>query len=439
MKLFNWQIPAFNQINAALSKYGSALNASDTGTGKTVMTLATLRKFGWRLAVVAPKSTLYGWRNTAQKMGVPTFWAHSYEKLIRADGIEGLRKTTTVSATCKTSHFFKWSLPDDVMLVFDEVHRCKNYATQNSQALIAAAAQDYATIMLSATVADSPLHLKAVGINLGLFRSSTYMPWCMQHGVTKGYWGGYEFHPATAEAMFPIIHGQIFPERGARIKREDVPGFPPTQICAECFDLSGRKQTEETNQRVEQIIEMANNALTDGKPAMEFRLRMFQMTEVQKVGLLAELVEEHLENGFSVCVFMNFRENLASLKKMIQIECAEIHGGQTGPEREKQIQKFQSNKVRVILVQIQAGGTGIELDDKLGGHPRASLICPTDSAVALKQVLGRVQRTDTKTKSIQRIIFAAGTVEEEICENVKNKLDRLDLLNDGVMFGGIFN
>ena len=57
----------------------------------------------------------------------------------------------------------------------------------------------------------------------------------------------------------------------------------------------------------------------------------------------------------------------------------------------------------------------------------------------LRQILGRVQRTGARSPSIQRIIFAKGTVEEEVCDAVADKLDNLDLLNDGEIMNLVFN
>jgi hypothetical protein len=42
-----------------------------------------------------------------------------------------------------------------------------------------------------------------------------------------------------------------------------------------------------------------------------------------------------------------------------------------------------------------------------------------------------VWRDDAKTKSIQKIVFVAGTIEDNICRNVQQKLKNMDLLNDG--------
>ena len=49
----------------------------------------------------------------------------------------------------------------------------------------------------------------------------------------------------------------------------------------------------------------------------------------------------------------------------------------------------------------------------------------------MRQTLGRIWRDDAKTKSIQRIVCVANTVEEDVCRNVQQKLNNLDMLNDG--------
>ncbi len=58
-------------------------------------------------------------------------------------------------------------------------------------------------------------------------------------------------------------------------------------------------------------------------------------------------------------------------------------------------------------------------------------MCPGYRADSLRQALGRIHRDGAKSKSIQYIVFAAGTVEEKVKRRVDAKLHRLDLLNDG--------
>jgi hypothetical protein len=75
---------------------------------------------------------------------------------------------------------------------------------------------------------------------------------------------------------------------------------------------------------------------------------------------------------------------------------------------------------------------GVSLHDLHGRYPRTALICPGWSATDLKQALGRVWRSGGKSTSIQRILYAAGTVEETVASRIEEKLRNLSLLNDGV-------
>jgi hypothetical protein len=60
-----------------------------------------------------------------------------------------------------------------------------------------------------------------------------------------------------------------------------------------------------------------------------------------------------------------------------------------------------------------------------------SLINPSWSAFHLVQALGRIHRAEGKTPCVQRIMFAAGTIEERQRQRVDTKIKNIDLLNDG--------
>ena len=158
-----------------------------------------------------------------------------------------------------------------------------------------------------------------------------------------------------------------------------------------------------------------------------------------KIPLLADMVADLVDEGKSVAVFLSFKASLAALKAALKIPAVEIHGDIKPNDREAHRLAFQRNEVRVILLTIQTGGVGMSLHDLHGGHPRVSLITPTYNAVHLKQALGRTPRDGAKSKSIQRILFAAGTVEEKACKSVRKKLDNIAAINDGDLAVSLFD
>ena len=90
-----------------------------------------------------------------------------------------------------------------------------------------------------------------------------------------------------------------------------------------------------------------------------------------------------------------------------------------------------------MLVNLAAGNAGISLHDLDGKFPRHSIVCPSWSAINLVQALGRIHRAEGKSPCLQKIVFAAETIEERCCERVQAKLDNLDMLNDGDLVGDI--
>ena len=76
---------------------------------------------------------------------------------------------------------------------------------------------------------------------------------------------------------------------------------------------------------------------------------------------------------------------------------------------------------------------GLNMPDLDGTHPRLTLISPDDSAVSIKQCLGRAVRENSKSKTIQKIVLANNTIETTVMNNLQQKLDNLELLNDGDM------
>lgn len=138
-----------------------------------------------------------------------------------------------------------------------------------------------------------------------------------------------------------------------------------------------------------------------------------------------------MADGKSVVCFVNFRQTLeALLNKMEKHNPIYIAGDQSASDREDSINAFQSNAHHFLVCQIAAGGVGVSLHD-LHGRPRVSLISPTYSAIDLKQALGRIHRSGSKSPALQYILFAANSVEEEVSQSVRRKLRNIDLLNDG--------
>jgi superfamily II DNA or RNA helicase len=166
-------------------------------------------------------------------------------------------------------------------------------------------------------------------------------------------------------------------------------------------------------------------------------LRARQSAELLKAPGLAEMAADAVEEGQSVVIFVNFRATLAALQKLMP-NLPVIEGETPMDGRADILRRFGADEVRVVAANLATAGEGLDgLQDLRGEFPRLTLISPGFSAVQIKQALGRVHRANAKTKSVQRIVFAAGTVEERACEAVQAKLANMAVLNDGDLEAGM--
>lgn len=428
MPLLPHQVKPELDLLAVHKKHQASLDASDTGTGKTYVAAQMALDMGVRPLIVCPKSVISNWKRVCKEIGVDPLDVLNPEKI---------KTGKTKWLTKHSAKKFQWHVGpgDRVILFVDEAHGFGATDSQNAYALAYAKSAGLKVHMMSATLAESPLRLRAPGYLLDLHNFHDFKQWAFRHGCYRNPWNGIEFGKGPkAQQALKDIHEQVFPEYGVRITVANLLDFPATLIQPDAYDMDA---IDEVNAAYEEAATPAD----DGTPpnALVALLRARQKTELLKCHLVFELAQEQLEEGHSVVVFVNFRETQSTLKQLFLgagVACSEILGGQTQLERDDAIEAFQTNKRPVCLTMIQAGGVGISLHD-LYGRPRTSIILPPLTARELKQALGRTHRAGSLSPALQKIVFAAGTVEEDVCDMVRRKLNNLDLLNDGDLSGGI--
>lgn len=430
--LREFQIPNVAKLCAALLKNKAALDGSDTGAGKTYTAVGVARELGMEIAVVCPKAVIASWNKVIKNhFGMKPVFVLNYES-VKTGKYKEIGTWKKISRT-SNREVFTWNIPKNTLLVFDESHRLKGHGTQNSEIAIAAKKQGYKILCCSATNAINPIELKTVGFITGIYKSGKWTQFLREHGCEQGRFG-WEF--SGDKDVLKKLHADLFLDRGVRMRREDIKGFPDSEVIAEAYNIDEQSEKElkkiyaEMDKELKYLQAQCKNTKEYQVNAMVIMLRARQNAEIIKVPLFVEMAEDAIENGMSVALFVNFSETVRALSKRLETNCV-VWGENKGNEREKHIADFQADKKRVIIVNIKAGGAGLSLHDLNGNYPRISLISPTPSAVDLRQALGRVWRDGGKTKSLQKIIFAANTVEEEVCEKVKLKLNSLDTINDG--------
>lgn len=438
--LLNYQRAHTVALVNAVRLYGCALDGSDTGTGKSYTALAVCRELQMTPFVICPKSAITMWKRVGQHMGYKNLTAINYEKL-KTWNTEYVVVNSGDKKSRDAIGLYKWLLPvEDTLIIFDEVHRCKNYKSINSDMLISAVKQNYKILGLSATVADNPLQMKAIGFMLGLFpRERDFWGWIQNYACWRGRFG-YEFR--GDDKVLQRLHALIYPAHGSRMRIKDLgDAFPSNQIVAAPYTMDTAGEIQKVYDELrESLEELALKSELDGASELTVILRARQRVELLKVPTFVEMAQDFIEDGLSVVIFVNFHETLELLASKLETDCV-IHGKQVGSkgaqERQHNIDRFMADESRIIICNIKAGGESISLHDKSGRYRRVSLISPTWSAQELIQALGRIHRAGSQSPALQRIIFAAGTVEERVADAVMQKVDRIKLLNDGDLMRGL--
>lgn len=208
-KLRPWQIEPAQHLLEVLGKHDSALDSSETGTGKSYVAMAVSVSFQFSTLVVCPKISISMWHRVAQHFG-DSVSVINYESLRTGRSLYGrwnnqeqvdagpegrifdhvcgfcqmridFSKPHVSCYTNQTGIHCVVSKPRPIVrgvfnfdkavkfLIFDEVHRCGGSDSLNADMLIAAKRQRIKHLMLSATPAQNILQMRAIGYSLDLF------------------------------------------------------------------------------------------------------------------------------------------------------------------------------------------------------------------------------------------------------------------------------
>ena len=420
------------------------LDSSDVGTGKTVVAAFIAKELGLPVAVICPKAVIPAWDRELIEMGVEPEFVLNYEKLRTG-------KTAFMKKRGKRS--MKWDLPEGTLVLVDEVHKCKGPWTQNAYLLISLVSQGFRVHAMSATAAEDPTEMRALGYMLGLHflnkHPCSWTTWMDQYGCYQDHWG--KWHSGSKEHLKKlheriyedVKHEDAFPNinwpgdknyaRAAKLRVEDFPdSFKHNRVFVEPVEFKNASRILEaydslgiTPAVVEEYIEAGT--VTDSAHALVNILRARQLAESFKVPCLADMASNYESQGMSVVLFVNFRETADALCE--SLSCPSVVGGQSVAKRQEAIDDFQSDASHILVVNIAAGGTGLSLHDTKGKRPRISLISPTFSAKEHLQALGRIHRNGAQSDAIQKILVAADSVEEDVMKSIKRKSANLKALH----------
>jgi superfamily II DNA or RNA helicase len=423
VSLLEYQEDHAEKLIRILNSNGAALDASDPGIGKTYIASYICKSENLRPIVICPKNVISSWIKVLKMFDVDFVTVTNYELFVRGKQLNGNVRHVSPYVkmnTKKKKASYEWSVDENVIFIFDEAHKCKFISTGNAKLLLGAKETGNKILMLSATIVEKPKEFAMFGYILGMSQSLQLLVNWINKLTTP------------AKTIHTLLYDGNEPKASRLTISELGDKFPDTQITADTYTM---KQSSEISEEYKKIALKIKKFKEEGDKSKFMIAKLqseFRNIELLKIPTFVELAEDYIENNYSVVIFVNYTETLLMLADKLNTKSL-IHGGQSKKERDECIENFQNDKTRIIISNIKAGGVGISLHDINGTYPRVSLISPTQSATNLIQALGRIYRSGGKTKSLQRIIFAANTPEDDISRMLFRKLSNLSLLNDGDM------
>lgn len=425
MKLLNYQIPHAEQLKECLKANKCVLDASDTGTGKTYVSISLCRDLELEPFIICPKSVIPNWVSVARKFNVKLFGISNYESIKNAKyWTENYEKVECPYMFENPDHTYEFVLPPNVVVIFDEAHRCKNYKSDTSRLLRSIAKSKNKILLLSATITDKLNCFKPFGEVFGFYSdSSEYTKWMNKlKKVTKNHYSRLKY--SDKQIVLDIINRKIFPIYGSRMRIKDLGDmFPHNQIYVQSYLCSNKDRIQELYNQIELELESKSPNFLSKLTMLRMKIEMFKME------IFEDVISEALDSNYSVAVFVNYVDSLNHLAKAFNTTCI-IMGNQTSEQRQNSIDRFQSNESNIIISITQAGGVGVSLHDIHGNHPRMSIISPAWSGQDMVQVLGRIHRAGSQTPAIQKIIYCDQTCENRICDVMQSKISNITALND---------
>ena len=179
MKPYCWQEPLIDAVVASILRDNVFVSGFPTGSGKTVIALAAAKRLDRPHLVVAPKVALTQWRRTADAMGCG-------DRLVDVVNPEKISSPRGCSWYDRAT---KWHLPQGTLVTWDEPHRSASGPDSVSARAMAElkAYPGFALHAMSATIADSPMKLRAIGYWTGLHRwnMASYTRFLFDHGCAS--------------------------------------------------------------------------------------------------------------------------------------------------------------------------------------------------------------------------------------------------------------
>lgn len=380
------------------------LLGDEMGLGKTIQAIAamvSLRNTGaTHFVVVCPASVIENWCREIRKhslLSVTKVHGHgrlaSLESWVKTGGVAVTTYETT--AYFKLDNSFKFS-----MLTVDEAHYIKNPEAQRTANVKTIAQHAERLLFMTGTALENMVGEMVALISI------------LQPAVAKRVRG------MTALSSAPQFRKEIAPVYYRR-KREDV--------LTELPELIEYQEWCTLRPEEESIYEDAvlGHHYTD---ARRVSWNIEDLRNSSKATRMLELIEEAAADGRKVIVFSFFLDTIRKISLLLGSRCVGPINGSVSPQRRQEIiDKFdEAPEGTVLLAQIQAGGTGLNIQSA-----SVVILCEPQFKPSIEnQAISRAYRMGQVRNVLVYRLLCQDTVDERITEMLARKQAEFDAFAD---------
>ncbi|MEU0357786.1 DEAD/DEAH box helicase [Streptomyces cyaneofuscatus] len=367
----------------------------EMGLGKTVQAIAAMAHLAARgethFLVVCPASVLINWsreiRARSTLRALPLHGAERWRPQMEWEADGGIALTTFDGLRTLSGERVPLS-----MLVVDEAHFVKNPATRRAQAVAGWAKGAEHVLYLTGTPMENRVEE---------FRSLVR-----------------QLRPDLAEAV-RTTHGAAGSEA---FRRAVAPAYLRRNQVDVLAELPALVHVDEWEEFSAGDLAAYREAVAAGQFMRMRRAAYADPTASAKLGRLRELVDEARDNGLKVVVFSYFREVLATVGEALGPEAfGPVSGSLPASRRQELVDAFSAGDGHAVLLsQIQAGGTGLNMQ-----AASVVILCEPQIKPTLEhQAVARAHRMG-QVRSVQvHRLLAADSVDQRMVELLARK-DRL--------------
>ncbi|SFT90346.1 Superfamily II DNA or RNA helicase, SNF2 family [Algoriphagus locisalis] len=431
-ELRNYQKVGLNWLNF-LQEYGwGGILADDMGLGKTLQVITMIAQMAEKgkikVLIVAPTTLLFNWKNELEKFAPSLdYFIHHGD---RYDKVEDLKAHTIIltSYGLVVNDLELLKQLEFDLIVADESQAIKNVSSLRYKSIIKLKGK--LKLAMTGTpiengIAELYAHMNFV--NPGFFRTFSGFKDQFVKELRNG-------NPETMEHLRKKIQPFVL-----RRTKEEVLTELPDKIeeylyCEmgaaqkkiyEAYRneyrefLQGKFQEEGANQSKMFVLE----GLTKLRQICDSPALISQENGVNsaKIDLLVEHIQEKTGNH-KILIFSQFVKMLQLVKSELvskNISFSYLDGKSSPKDRENSVNQFQQDSsIRVFLISLKAGGTGLNLT----AADYVYILDPWWNPAVENQAIDRCYRMGQDKKVVAYRMICKDTVEEKIMEMQKSKL-----------------